>query len=115
MTRIMLMIKKNWIYILLAFSIIFFVVTRFTNNHKGEAYVTSKTFYTDSLGWGYEILVNNKRLIRQEIIPVVSGRKGFVSEAEAATVAKLVIRKMSTTKFPTVTQQELDSCGITNK
>lgn len=107
------MIKKNWIYILLVFSIILFIVTRFTNNHKREANISSKTFYTDSLGWGYEILVNNKRLIKQDFIPAISGRKGFVTEAEAATIAKLVVKKMSTTKFPTVSLQELDSCGIT--
>lgn len=113
MTRIMLMIKKNWIYILLAFSIVLFVVTRFTNKHKSEVSITSKTFYTDSLGWGYEILVNNKRLIRQDFIPAIEGRRGFATEAEAATISKLVIKKMGTTKFPTVTLQELDSCGIT--
>ena len=109
----MLMIKKNWIYILFAFSIILFVVTRVTRDHKGEAYVTSKTFYTNGLGWGYEILVNNKRLIRQEIIPAISGRRGFATEAEALLISKLVIKKMSTTKFPTVTEHELDSCSVT--
>lgn len=108
------MIKKNWIFILFAFSVILFVVTRFTHkDHKGLAFVSSKTFYTNGLGWGYEILVNNKRLIRQEIIPAIAGRRGFATEAEAAIVGKLVIKKMSTTKFPTVTEQELDSCGVT--
>lgn len=107
------MIKKYWIYVLFVFAIILFIVTRYTNSHKGETYISSKTFYTDSLGWGYEILVNKKRLIKQDFIPAISGRKGFVTEAEAAKIAKLVVKKMSTTRFPTVSLQELDSCGIT--
>lgn len=110
------MIKKNWVYVLFTFSVILFVVTRFTkcNNHKGMKYVTSKTIHSDSLGWGYEIYANDTLVIHQAFIPAVQGRKGFVSEDQAKTIARLVIKKMSTSKdLPHITVQELDSCGIT--
>jgi hypothetical protein len=110
------MIKKNWVYFLFAFSVILFVVTRFTrcNSHKGMKYITSKTIHSDSLGWGYEILANDTVLIHQVFIPAVQGKKGFVSEDQAKTIAHLLIKKMSTSKdLPQITIQELDSCGIT--
>ena len=112
----MQMIKKNWVYFLFAFSVLLFVVTRINNyySHKGMKYITSKTIHSDSIGWGYEIYVNNKMLIHQAFIPAVQGKKGFVSEDQAKTIAQLLIKKMSTSKeFPPITIQELDSCGIT--
>lgn len=110
------MIKKNWVYILFAFSVILFTVTRITNyySHKGMKYMTSKTIHSDSLGWGYEIYANNTLLIHQTFIPSIQGKQGFVSEDQAKTIAKLVIKKMATSKdLPPITIQELDSCGIT--
>jgi len=77
-------------------------------------YITSKTIHSDSLGWGYEIYANDTLLIHQTFIPAVQGKKGFVSEEEAKTIAKLVIKKMATSKgLPPISVQELDSCGIT--
>ncbi len=108
------MIKKNWIYILFGFSLILFVVTRFTNNHKGMVQLTSTMIHSDSLGWGYEIYAGKKLVIHQAIIPLVQGKKGFVSEEQAQTVANLIIKKMVVHKgLPSLSISELDSCGIT--
>jgi hypothetical protein len=109
------MIKKNWVYLLFAFSVILFVVTRFTqNNHKGMVQLSSKMIHSDSLGWGYEIYAGKKLIIHQTMIPLVGGKKGFVSEEQAQTIADLLIKKMASVKgLPPLSIQELDSCGIT--
>lgn len=44
--------------------------------------------------YGYEILVNNKLLIRQKNVPGLSGNRGFIKKADAATTARLVIQKL---------------------
>ncbi len=106
-------IKKNWIYFLFAFAVVLFAVSRFIN-HRGMVYINYKTIHSDSLGWGYDIYSNKKILVHQIFIPAIEGKKGFVSEEQAATIAKLIIAKMSVSKaFPSVTVHDLDSCGIT--
>jgi hypothetical protein len=70
--------------------------------------------YSDSLGWGYEIYAGKKLIIHQTMIPLVGGKRGFVSEDQAQVIANLLIKKMTTVKgLPPLTIQELDSCGIT--
>ena len=62
--------------------------------------------------WGYEIFINNKRYIHQEVIPAVAGNKYFASEREAELVGKLVLRKMMNKETPTVNTGELKQLGI---
>ncbi|WP_298296694.1 DUF4907 domain-containing protein [Hydrotalea sp.] len=111
------MIKKYWVYILFGIAVILFVISGLMEKNKKSTIpqITYKTYYTDSLQWGYDIYVNNQLRFHQNIIPGASGKKGFVSEEQAATIARLVINKMKNHQahFPTVTNAELDSCGIT--
>jgi len=58
-------------------------------------------------GWGYVITNNNKIIIKQTAIPVISEIKGFQTENEAMAVGKLVINKLNADKSPSITKNEL--------
>jgi len=111
------MIRRNWVYFLFGFSVLLFVATRIWRTpqpKKGMAELSGRTFHSDSLGWGYDIYVNTKRMIHQEIIPGAEGRKGFINEQQANIIASLVIQKMKAYRtLPEITAHDLDSCGIT--
>jgi len=65
------------------------------------------------LGWGYELWMNGKRWIRQEIIPMVEGNNYFKTEEEARRTGDLAAEKARRTgELPTLTLQELDSLGV---
>jgi|YelNatPaOPRAMG01_1025707.scaffolds.fasta_scaffold00148_44 hypothetical protein len=113
------MIKKYWVYILFGIAVIIYVITGWLKDKQTSAAkipeITYKTYYSDSLHWGYDIYVNNELRFHQPIIPGATGKNGFISEEQAATIARLVIQKMKNheTHFPTISNAELDSCGIT--
>jgi len=80
-----------------------------TNNSLS---VEIQTFQTEK-GWGYDVFVDGKKYIHQEIIPAVPGTKGFDTEENAQKVADLVSHKISNNIMPpSVTPEELDSLGI---
>jgi hypothetical protein len=67
-------------------------------------------------GFGYDIYLDDKKLIHQEGIPGEPGSDGFVSETEAGIIAALVIEKLGTGNgLPTLTHAELADRGITLK
>lgn len=63
-------------------------------------------------GWGYTISNNNKLIIKQTIIPVVSQQKSFQTEKEALAVGHLVIHKLESNLSPTITKKDLISLKI---
>ncbi len=66
-----------------------------------------------SKGWGYDIFVDGKRMIRQPIIPGIAGNNAFRTEEEARKVGQLAADKMKRTgSLPTIQPAELDSLGI---
>ena len=82
--------------------------------------VQTVAFRTDSLedgpgsGWGYDIYVEGKLVIRQPHIPSISGLKPFASMEDAMSVATLVEYKIRNNIMPpAVTRNELDSLEIT--
>ncbi len=58
-------------------------------------------------GWGYTISNDNKILIKQSIIPVISQVKSFESEEDALKVANLVAEKLSQNISPSLTKNDL--------
>lgn len=58
-------------------------------------------------GWGYTISYEDKILIKQTIIPVISENKGFSSEDDALKVARLVVKKLNQNTSPSVTKNDL--------
>lgn len=104
-------IKKNWVYVLLGFAILFFICRKVINQNEN---IHLKTFKTTN-GWGYDILKDDKVYIHQEIIPAIEGFKSFTTEAEAEKVGKLVIQKIKNKEgggLPQVTREEIDSLQI---
>ena len=85
-----------------------------------EKIISFNIFMNDSTdksaGFGYEILMNKQRYIRQSTIPAVSGNQYFKTEAEAKIAASFVCYKIQNNIMPpTVSTHELDSLGITIK
>jgi hypothetical protein len=80
-----------------------------------SVYVELKMIKTN-FGYGYEIYKNHQPFIKQDFIPAIEGRKGFVSEEEAQRLANYIIKKMTEGKmqFPSVTLAEIDSLHITH-
>jgi hypothetical protein len=58
-------------------------------------------------GWGYSISNNEKIIIKQTVIPVISEYKSFKTEKEALAVGQLVMKKLETNLPPTITKNDL--------
>jgi hypothetical protein len=58
-------------------------------------------------GWGYCIANNDKIIIKQTIIPVISESKSFKTEKEALAVGQLVLQKLDSNNSPTITKNDL--------
>ena len=63
-------------------------------------------------GYGYEILYEDKILVKQEVIPAIQGKRPFESEKDARLVADEVLKKITKKKAPFVTVAELNELRI---
>lgn len=104
-------IKKNWVYAVFAFSIIFFITTKLLRE-KEQVRLELKII-RNAWGWGYEIYANDTLFIHQEIIPAADGKNGFISKNEALIIGHLAMEKIKKKQIPTISLHELDSCKIT--
>ncbi|WP_367772122.1 DUF4907 domain-containing protein [Flavobacterium sp. WC2421] len=86
--------------ILLIFSFSLFISCNHTENLK------VKSLKNDS-GWGYIITKDEKIIIKQTVIPVISENKSFKTEEEALKVGNLVLQKLKDNLSPTVTKKDL--------
>ncbi len=66
----------------------------------------------NSTGWSYEIYENDSILIKQEIIPGVSGMQSFETKNDAKKIGKLVLMKLKNQEQPTITLKELEDNNI---
>lgn len=58
--------------------------------------------------FGYDIYLDGRLIIHQPSIPALPSNEGFVTKADAETVARLIIYKISKSPMPpTVTTSEL--------
>jgi Domain of unknown function (DUF4907) len=94
---------------LLCIAVIFFSRQK---SHEGEVLLTAMPIHTP-YGWGYTILAGKKKFIEQEYMPAVPGKQGFKSAADALLVGNLVIKKLTSKQWPTITFRDLDSLGLT--
>jgi hypothetical protein len=79
------------------------------NDCENKENIEIKTFQI-SEGWGFDILVNNKKCIHQTNIPAINGNKPFKTEKDAKKIAGLMKFKICKNIFPpSVTIQEIDS------
>jgi len=58
-------------------------------------------------GWGYTIGTNDKIIIKQTVIPTVSSRKSFKTEADALKVGNWVRDRIKQNLSPTVAKKDL--------
>ncbi len=86
--------------------------TAFSQNIKKTFYYSIDTSYRiiQAAGntYGYEILVKNKVLIRQQNIPGKPGTQGFKRKRDAEKVAQFVIKKLAQGIMPpSIDEKEL--------
>lgn len=81
-------------------------------------YMEVKTFEVKdstgkSMGWGYDIYIENKKTIHQPIIPAIPGNRSFKTEADARKTGMFALGKMiKESALPTLLIKELDSLGV---
>ena len=63
-------------------------------------------------GYGYQIELGNKVLIRQEYIPVLRGKKPFATAQDAKLTANKIISKLHNKESPVLTLSELKELQI---
>src|SRR5664279_905574 len=111
----MQMIKKSYILLsaslLLVIAIIGFSAKPGNSDHKNMLLVESATFEVPG-GWGYNIMVDHKIFIHQQIIPAVQGNRAFASKIDAEKTSNLIVHKITSKQLPSVTKRELDSLQI---
>lgn len=64
------------------------------------------TFYIKS-GWGYDIIMNNRTIIHQELIPALTVQRGFEKKEDAEKAAQLVIQKIKNRQSPALSKNEI--------
>jgi predicted transcriptional regulator len=63
-------------------------------------------------GWGYSLAIRERIVIWQPYIPAIEGRKPFISRQDARRAGRLVLKKISEGKEPSVSVEELSEAGI---
>jgi len=64
-------------------------------------------------GYGYMISVNGKKVIMQDVIPVVGGMQAFGSQQDAYNIGLIAARQMANgMRLPTISREDLLMYGI---
>ncbi len=64
-------------------------------------------------GWGYDIKINGKTFIHQDVIPAINKSIPFNSKEDAEKVAKLIVEKIKKKQMPpAVSKEEMQKLGI---
>ena len=65
------------------------------------------------LGYGYDIIVNDRVAIHQPFVPCVQGKQGFATYEQAQTLAEYLSKKATIGSFPPpLTMEEMDSLKV---
>ncbi|MBK0370280.1 DUF4907 domain-containing protein [Flavobacterium sp. SE-1-e] len=102
--------QKNLYAIKLVFFLGICLVLFATARQNRSAFLVI-SFKTET-GWGYKITDNEKVIIKQSIIPVISQNKSFSSEEEALKTGEFVKEKLQSHQSPTLTKNDLLLLGI---
>lgn len=82
------------------------IVFLFFASCKNNAEFEVKSFKVND-GWGYTIGMNDKIIIKQTVIPTVSEKRSFKSEADALKVGNWVLERIKQNLSPTVAKKDL--------
>ena len=99
--------KKQPIVILFVSLVIAVAILCFGRNMHNKSRFSSRVFQLQN-GWGYDILVDDSLIIRQESVPSLSTNMPFEKKVQAEKTAALVINKMKAGKAATVTRFEIE-------
>ncbi len=81
--------------------------------NKDVVLLTYKITKSETTGYGYAIMMDNRLFINQPTIPGQPGNKGFQTKEKAVKVAQLVIHKIKNNQFPpSIAREELDSLNV---
>jgi hypothetical protein len=84
-----------------------------TANQFANTKLTYKIIDAPNNTFGYDIYVDNRKLIHQPSTPAVAGNEGFKTKADAVKVAKIVIGKMKKGEWPpAVTVEEMKKLKV---
>jgi len=87
-------------------------VTRDNKNEEAKP-VHFSIFQNADGSYGYDIYIEEKRIISQPVIPGLMGNKGFLNKAEAEKVAAVVVQKIIHNEMPpSISKEELEKLGI---
>ncbi|SDW38728.1 protein of unknown function [Lutibacter oricola] len=78
---------------------------------KNDTNYTIKTFQIEK-GWGYSIFKGNNIIIRQGEIPSIKERKHFLNEEDALNCGKIMLKKLTEHRLPSVSYEELEQNGV---
>jgi hypothetical protein len=62
--------------------------------------------------WYYEIYDNGNLQIRQEYVPGISEKVRFASKTDAERIGTIVLNRLKSGQFPTITEQDLEENEI---
>jgi hypothetical protein len=99
-------IRKNFSFIFNLYLITFLLGTIIFVFCKKEENLKVKSIKVNN-GWGYTISNDDKIIIKQTIVPVVSRCESFQTENEALAVGQLVMNKLESNLAPTITKNDL--------
>lgn len=75
--------------------------------------LSQRVFYTENVGWGYQIYDGTTLLLKQVYIPAIQGNHAFDSKGAAEKTANFVLEKIASGIFPpTLSVNELDSLDV---
>lgn len=83
------------------------LITRWHSSSNRPHRITSEVHKVVN-GWGYDILVDDKILIRQESIPVLQQQQAFATPIQAEKTARLVIQKLQAGQHPALSTFDLE-------
>ena len=87
------------------------LITIFNLSFKKTDQFRYKTIKVEN-GWMYEIYKEDKLIIKQNIIPVISDNKPFYSKEDASVIAELMIQKLKKHQIPSISLEEIKSKKI---
>jgi hypothetical protein len=104
------------IAILMTIITLFILNSSKSDNHssslKKSNYYSLETFRTNGGGWGYNIVLGDKIVIKQDIIPGIQNSVPFYNKEDAQKVGMLVLNKLKNHSRPTIKIQEIDSLKV---
>lgn len=108
------MIKKLVVYILILVvsGLLFFRFSNYMIDSKESKQRLHSEILNLGNGYGYQIELDNKLLIRQEYIPILSGKKPFANAQDAKRTADKIISKLQNKESPILTLSELKELQI---